>query len=175
MHTNPLIRFANAVDALNEGVGRTISWLTLGLVVVVFLAAALRYLFGLGSIALQESAVYLHALVFMLGLAYALKRDAHVRVDLLYRPMGRRAKAWVDGLGALFLLLPTSVFILVIGWEYVAASWAIREGSRQAGGIDGVWLLKSVILAAFILVVLQGLSQAARSFAFLLGGEGNDG
>ncbi|MBT8063683.1 MAG: TRAP transporter small permease subunit [Xanthomonadales bacterium] len=122
--------------------------LTFGIVV-------LRYGFNLGWIWLQESVVYLHAMVFMVAAAWTFQCDDHVRVDIVYRERSDRYRAWVNLLGTGLFLVPFSVFLLVIGWDYVAASWATGEASREAGGLPLVFLLKSLILALPALLLLQ--------------------
>jgi TRAP-type mannitol/chloroaromatic compound transport system permease small subunit len=139
------------------------------MVAVTFAVVVLRYAFDIGWIALQESIVYMHGTVFMLGAAYALARDRHVRVDIFYRGWGPRGRALVDLLGTVGLLLPMSLFILWIGWDYVADAWAVREGSREAGGLPGVFVYKSLILLMPALLVLQGVAWAARSLLVLTG------
>jgi TRAP-type mannitol/chloroaromatic compound transport system permease small subunit len=146
------------LDRFAEATGRIIAWLTLGMVLITFTVVILRYLFQTGSIALQESITYLHASVFMLGAAYTLKHDGHVRVDILYQKFTPRSRAWVDLLGTLLLLFPVCLFILFASLEYVADSWSILEGSREAGGLDGVFLLKTAIPVMAILLLLQGCS-----------------
>ncbi|WP_232023940.1 TRAP transporter small permease subunit [Sulfurivermis fontis] len=166
----PLLeRIAAVIDALSEWTGRLIAWLTLAMVLVTCAVVVLRYAFNLGWIALQESITYLHALVFMLGAAYTLRHDGHVRVDIFYRRLSPRGQAWVDLLGSLLLLLPVCVFILWISWDYVAASWSLLEGSRDAGGLPLVYLLKSVIPLMALLLLIQGLGQALRSLLVLRG------
>lgn len=166
----PLLeRIAAVIDALSEWTGRLIAWLTLAMVLVTFTVVVLRYAFNLGWIALQESITYLHALVFMLGAAYTLRHDGHVRVDIFYRRLSPRGQAWIDLLGSLLLLLPVCAFILWISWDYVAVSWSLREGSRDAGGLPLVYLLKSVIPLMALLLLFQGLGQALRSLLVLLG------
>ncbi len=160
---------ANRIDALNEAIGRLVSWFTLGMVMITFAVVVLRYAFNLGWIAMQESVTYLHALVFMLGAAYTLKHDGHVRVDIFYGKLGVRGRAWVDLAGTLLLLLPVSGFILWVSWEYVTASWSLLEGSREQGGLPGVFLLKSAIPALSILLILQGMTQAIRSLLVITG------
>jgi len=150
------------LDALIEWIGRAVAWLTLGMVLVTFLVVLLRYVFDLGWIAMQESVTYMHALVFMLGAAYTLKHDGHVRVDIFYRTFSPRTRAWVDLFGVLVLLLPTCGFILWVGWDYVASSWSVSEGSREAGGLPGVFLLKGLILLMPALLILQGIASALR-------------
>lgn len=164
-----LERIAAFIDALAEWTGRAVAWLTLAMVLVTCAVVLLRYAFSLGWIALQESITYLHAMVFMLGAAYTLRHDGHVRVDIFYRRLGPRGQAWVDLLGALLLLLPVCLFILWISWDYVAASWSLLEGSREAGGLPLVYLLKSVIPLMALLLLIQGLGQALRSLLVLRG------
>lgn len=167
-----LLRFAQSIESLNSWVGGVISWLSVIMVVVTFLVVFLRYVFDLGWIAMQESVTYMHATLFMLGAAYALGRDGHVRVDILYQRMSRRRRAWVDLLGTLLLLMPVCAFMISIGWEYVSDSWQVMEGSREAGGIPAVYLLKSLILLMPALVLLQGLAIAVRNGLFLAGVDG---
>lgn len=157
------------IDTLNDRIGHAISWLTLFMVVVTCVVVVLRYLFNLGWIAMQESVTVMHALLFMLGAAYTLRHEGHVRVDLLYNGLSPRGRARVDLLGALLLLLPTCVFLFWMSWDYVAASWAIHEGSREAGGLPGVWLVKGVMLVMPVLLLLQGLAQAGRAWLRLQG------
>ncbi len=160
---------ALGIDHLSEATGRLIAWLTLGTVLITFAVVVLRYVFQSGSIALQESISYLHATVFMLGAAYTLKHDAHVRVDILYSDLGPRGKAWVNLLGTLLMLMPVCAFILFVSWEYVVVSWSMREGSQEAGGLDAVFLLKTAIPLMAALLLLQGLSLALNSILVLAG------
>ncbi|RPH99002.1 MAG: TRAP transporter small permease subunit [Lysobacterales bacterium] len=147
--------------------GRTVSWLTLLMTLLAFGIVVLRYGFNLGWIWLQESVTYLHALVFMVAAAWAFQTDDHVRVDIFYRARSERYRNWVDLVGTLVLLLPFCLFLLVIGWDYVAASWANREASREAGGLPLVWLLKSLILVLPALLLLQSWCTARRCIAVL--------
>ncbi len=162
-------RLAALLEALAERTGRAVSWLTLAMVLLTFLVVVLRYVFSLGWIAMQEAVVYLHAAVFMLGAAYTLRHDAHVRVDVLYRRLGPRGRAAVDLAGSLLLLAPTCLYVLWSSWDYVAASWALREGSREAGGLPWVYWLKTLIPAAAVLLLLQGAAQALRAALALAG------
>lgn len=158
------------LDAWNDCVGRAAAWLTLAMAVVTFVVVTLRYGFNTGWIWMQESVVFMHGVLFMLTAGYTLLKEGHVRVDILYRPGGASYKAAVDLLGALLLVLPTCFLILYYGYPYVAESWKVFEGSKEAGGLPGVFLLKSVLLLAAVLLGLQGLSQAARSLLVLTGG-----
>jgi TRAP-type mannitol/chloroaromatic compound transport system permease small subunit len=166
-----LERLAARLDRVAELTGRSIAWLTLGMVLITFAVVVLRYGLQTGSIALQESVTYLHAIVFMLGAAYTLKHDGHVRVDIFYQKASPRTRAWTNLLGTLLLLFPTCVFILISSLDYVATSWSIQEGSRETGGLDGVFLLKTVIPLMAVLLLLQGVSLVLHS-ALVIAGRG---
>jgi TRAP-type mannitol/chloroaromatic compound transport system permease small subunit len=165
----PLLRLANLFETVNEWLGRAVSWLSLLMVLVSVFVVVMRYVFDLGWIWLQESITYMHAALFLVGAAYTLKHDGHVRVDIFYRGFQPRRKAWVDLLGSLFLLLPVCLFIFDVSLDYVLQSWSLYEGSREAGGLDGVYLLKSLILVMAGLLVMQGLAIAIRNLLKLLG------
>ena len=126
------------IDAIIEISGRTVAWLSLGMVVITCTVVVLRYGFDTGAIALQESVTYMHALVFMIGLSYALKHDRHVRVDLLFNRLSRRSRQRINLIGHVGFLLPICLVITLESFDYVMRSWAIREGSTEAGGIPGV-------------------------------------
>ncbi len=166
-----MIGIADAIERLVEWSGRAVSWLTLLMVIVTFAVVVLRYLFDIGWIALQESITYMHASVFLIGAAYTLKQEAHVRVDIFYIRFSDRARAWVDLCGALFMLMPFMFFIAWMSWEYVAASWDVFEGSREAGGLPGVFLLKSLILLMSFLLMLQACAQVMHALNTILNGD----
>jgi len=168
----PLI---NSINALNESVGRAIAWLTLLMVITQFAVVVLRYGFNVGWIAMQESILFMHALVFLLGSAYTLHHDGHVRVDIFYQKMSLKGRALVDILGTVFLLLPVCVYIGWISWDYVAESWRITEGSREAGGLPGVFLLKSSIILMALLLSLQGISMLLQNLLIFSGASNKDG
>lgn len=157
------------IDRINDVIGRSISWLTLLMVIITFLVVVLRYVFSSGWIAMQESIIYMHSIVFMLGVAFTLKQNGHVRVDIFYERMGPRSRAWVDLLGAVFLLIPFCLFIILISWNYVSLSWSLLEGSRDAGGLPAVFLLKTTIPVMAMLLMLQGVAQGLRSILLLTG------
>ena len=156
------------IEAFIDWTGRTVSWLSLFLVLVTFIVVMLRYLFDSGSIALQELTTYLHASVFLIGMAYTLQHDAHVRVDIFYARFSATTRAWIDLCGALFLLLPFMLFISWISWEYIVDSWSVLEGSREAGGLPAVFLLKSLILVMTALLSLQALTQVGRNIQIII-------
>jgi TRAP-type mannitol/chloroaromatic compound transport system permease small subunit len=151
---------ATRIDALNEWIGRALSWLTLALVLLVFGLVAARYVLAVGSVAAQEAALWLHSLVFLLGAAFTLKRDAHVRVDLVYQRFSPRGKALADLVGTVLLLLPFCVFLCWVSLDYVGMAWSLRESSREPGGLPGVYLLKTMMPIAAVLLGLQGVANA---------------
>lgn len=169
MQSNFLSQLIRLLDGLSEWTGRTISWLTLLMVIITFIIVVMRYAFNVGNIALQESVIYMHSFVFLLGAAYTLKHDGHVRVDIFYRPLSERGKAWVNITGILLLLFPVAGFIGYISWEYVATSWALKEGSQESGGLDIRYILKSALIAMPILICLQGISELCRCILVLSG------
>jgi len=164
-----LLSLVEVLEAIGIWTGRIVSWLSLFMVLTTFLVVVLRYAFDLGWIAMQESVTYMHATLFMLGASYTLQRNGHVRVDIFYQKLSRRGRAWVDLLGTLLLLVPVCVFILWAGWGYVFESWEVMEGSREAGGIPAVYLLKTLILAMPVLVLIQGMAWILRNGLFLAG------
>ena len=161
--------FASIIDRFSIATGHLVSWLTLLMVVVTFVIVILRYLFASGFIWLQESLTWMHACVFMLGAAYTLQREEHVRVDIFYREMTDRRRALINLLGVLLFLMPLCAFFIVSGFDYAAASWRVAEESRNSGGLPypALPLLKSVLIVMPVTVALQGLALMLRSFVKL--------
>lgn len=159
-----LQRVQAGLDRFARLTGHAVSWLSLALVLVTMLVVVLRYAFDIGSIALQEVQMYLHGGLFMLGLAYTLACDEHVRVDIFYQRFSPARRALVNLLGTLLCLLPTCVLVLVLSWDYVIKSWQILEGSASPGGLPLVFVLKSLLLVAPLLLVLQGIAEALRAW-----------
>ena len=154
---------------MTERLGRLIAWLLLPMVLGTTLVVVLRYALNEGSILLQEAVLYLHALVFMLGIPYALKADAHVRADLVYSRLGPRGRTVINLIGHVLFLLPVAGALLLYSQSYVTRSWRILEGSSEVGGIPGVFLLKTLIPVLAVLLLLQGLAEIARCIRTLTG------
>jgi TRAP-type mannitol/chloroaromatic compound transport system permease small subunit len=163
------------IDGLNTLIGRTVCWLVLLMVLVQFSIVVLRYVFGIGSLAMYELVVYMHGLLFMMAAAYTLAEDGHVRVDIFYRGAAPRTKALVNIIGVLGLLVPTCVIILYLAWPYVIRSWSVLEGSRETSGLPGVFLFKTVILLFASMLLLQGISIVLRATRTLLHGGDDPG
>lgn len=159
-----MLALADGLDALNNAVAKLVRWLVVLMVLIQFGIVLGRYVYGVNSIAVQESVLYLHATFFMLGAGYTLLVDGHVRVDVFYAKLSDIAKRRVDIFGHLFLLLPAMVTLLYWSWPSVRNSWAILEGPISVGGIKAVFLLKSLIPAFCILIMLQSVAILIRLF-----------
>lgn len=156
----PLVRF---IDTFNDSLAKLISWFTLLMVITMLLIVILRYGFDIGWIAMQESVMYLHAAVFLLGCAHTLRSNEHVRVDVFYRRFSPDKQAKVDILGGLLFLMPVNLFIFFVSYDYVALSWRIMEDSQEAGGIPAVFILKSLILLFAGTMILQGVAEILKN------------
>ncbi|KPQ08352.1 MAG: TRAP-type mannitol/chloroaromatic compound transport system, small permease component [Rhodobacteraceae bacterium HLUCCA12] len=157
-----MTRLADACDTINRAVGAVVMWLALIMVLLQFGVVLLRYVFGFSSIFLNESVLYLHATIFMLGAGYTLWAQGHVRVDIFYARFPAHRKALVDLLGHLFLLVPSVLMLLYWSWPMVHRSWAILEGPISVGGIPASFLLKSLVPAFCLLLLVQGVSALIR-------------
>ncbi|MDD1781447.1 TRAP transporter small permease subunit [Enterovibrio sp. ZSDZ35] len=164
-----LIALIRGINRFTDWTGRFVSWFVLAIVIITFVVVVMRYVFNTGSVFMQESILYFHNYVIMLGAGYALLKGAHVRVDIFYRPASDKKKAWVDLIGFVFLLVPTCAFIFYIAWDYVSASWSIMEGSQEAGGVDARYIFKTSILLMPTLVLLQGFAEVLKSILTLTG------
>jgi TRAP-type mannitol/chloroaromatic compound transport system permease small subunit len=165
------IWLAHSIDRFNDLIGRKIAWLALAMAGVQFIVVLMRYVFGAGEIWLQESILYMHGVLFMLGAGYTLLHNGHVRIDIFYRDASPARKAWVDLIGVFVFLAPICIAIFYIVWPYVVDSWAVLEGSRETSGIQAVYLLKTVIPVFAALLFLQGVSMAIHAAAVLMGRE----
>lgn len=161
----------NLIERLSETTGKLVSWMTLAMVIVMFVIVVMRYIFDVGLIWLQESVIWMHATVFMVGAAYTLKHEEHVRVDVFYGSMSARRQAWVNTLGVLLFLLPLCGFLAVKSFDFAMTSWSMREASMESGGLPYpvLPLVKSVLVIMPVTVGLQGLSLLYRSVSCLRG------
>ena len=160
----------NLIDWFSDLAGRFAAWLTLVMVIVMFVVVVMRYVFDAGLIWLQESVVWMHAVVFMVGAAYTLRHEEHVRVDIFYSDMSRERRAWVDLLGVVIFLLPLCGLLAFKAWDFVAVSWALKEASRESGGLPYplLPLLKSVLVLMPVMLAMQGALLGLRSLKTLL-------
>ena len=163
---------ARFVDRLNDIVGTSVAWLTLLMVVITCGVVLARYVFDYGSIALQESVIFMHGTVFMLGIAYTLKEKGHVRVDVFYERFSPKTRSVIDLIGHGFFLVPFSIFILWTSLGYVEFAWSLKESSAQPGGLPGVYLLKTLIPVMAVLLLVQGLADICKALLTLAGDKG---
>lgn len=157
-------RIAAVIDRLNHWLGRGVAWVALLMVLVMVSIVILRYLFQFGSIAMQESIMYMNALIFALGAGYTLKEQGHVRVDIFYSRQSPTRRALIDLCGTLLFLLPSMATIIWLSWDYVGLSWRLREASPESSGLPFVYLLKSAILLLAALLFLQGISELIKNW-----------
>ena len=159
----------NSIDILNETIGRAASWLVLAMVLLICYDVTMRYSFHQGSVALQELEWHLFALIFLLGSAYTLKHNNHVRVDILYQSqyLSNKHRALINIFGILLFLIPFCVLILITTWPFVENAYYYLEGSPDPGGLPYRYLLKGSILVAFTLLILQGLAELLRNYLIL--------
>lgn len=159
------------LDGFSHGVGSVVRWLALAMVLVQFMVVVARYVFGLSDVAVNESVLYMHSTLFMLGAGYTLLVNGHVRVDIFYNRLGDAGRRRIDLFGHLFLLMPTMIAVLYWSWPAVVNSWSILEGPISVGGIKAVFFLKTLIPAFCILLLLQSASEVLR---ILIGGMPRD-
>ncbi|MBY4891893.1 TRAP transporter small permease subunit [Rhodobacteraceae bacterium N5(2021)] len=157
-----MLALANGIDRINRAIAAGVKWLALIMVMVQFCIVIGRYVFGYNSIAAQESVLYMHATLFMLGAGYTLLVDKHVRVDVFYARASPAVRRRIDIFGHLFLLFPSMIALLYWSWPSVRNSWRILEGAISVGGIEAVFLLKSLIPAFCVLILLQSAALLVR-------------
>jgi TRAP-type mannitol/chloroaromatic compound transport system permease small subunit len=165
-----LLRLAHLIDALNERIGRAVSWLILATVLISAGNAIMRKAFNLSSNAFLEIQWYLFAAVFLLAAGYTLKQNEHVRIDVIAGRFGKRAQAWIDILGSLLFLLPMTLIVLYYAWPFFLNAFTSGEHSGNPGGLI-LWPAKLLIPIGFILLLLQGLAEIIKRIGFLLGVE----
>lgn len=163
-----LLRLSRLIDTCNERIGRAAAWLGLAAVIVSAVSASLRYSINVGSNAWLEMQWYLNSAVFMLVAAWALKRNNHVRIDVISGKLSPRAQAWIDILGSLLMLLPAALIIGWYSWPTLVNSYGISEYSSDPGGLIR-WPVRLLIPVGFTMLALQGVSEVIKRVAFLKG------
>jgi TRAP-type mannitol/chloroaromatic compound transport system permease small subunit len=162
---------AHRIDRFQERFGRGVSWLSLGMVLVVFSDVVTRYAFRTTSGAMQELEWYLFGTLYLLAAGYTLLHDEHVRVDIMYSKLSPRRRAVVDFVLFCVFFFPSCLLVIYTAWPFVRNSWSVWEGSPDPGGLPLRWLLKSMIIVGFVLLLLQGISQTIKSFYWAMGWE----
>ncbi|WP_017445199.1 TRAP transporter small permease subunit [Gayadomonas joobiniege] len=152
------------IDTLNRQIANLVAWLATFMVLAITAIVFMRYVFDTGLISLQELVIYAHAVLFLLGSAYTLSENGHVRVDVIYSKLSRKKQAWINLLGTVFLLLPLLFSVIYFSWPFAMDSWAIMEKSAEAGGLPLVFILKSLIPLFAVLLSLQSISQLIKAY-----------
>ncbi len=167
-----LNKLAASIDRFTELTGKLVSVLVIILVLLVGYDVTMRYLFQSGSIALQELQWHLFSIIFLLGAAYTLKDDEHVRLDVVYRSrfVSDRLRAWIDALGVLLFLLPFCFLIIYCAWPFVKQAYLFSEASPDPGGLTARWFIKAMIPVGFLLLLLQGIAEAIKKIS-IVGGD----
>jgi TRAP-type mannitol/chloroaromatic compound transport system permease small subunit len=157
------------IDTLNEWIGQGVAWVTLGLVLVVFIDVVMRYLFNTSFVFTQELEWHLFGFIFLIGAGYTLLHDGHVRVDIIYQRLSHKGRAWVNLFGVLLFLIPGCLMVIDTSWKFTATSFAMLEGSPDPGGIPFRFLLKGCMPVGFTLLLLQGISLGIHSLMQIIG------
>ncbi|BBO68737.1 C4-dicarboxylate ABC transporter [Desulfosarcina alkanivorans] len=168
---NMLKVFCGAIDRSNEMVGRMVSWVTLLLVLVVFVDVVMRYLFKTSFVFTQELEWHLFAFIFLIGAGYTLLHDGHVRVDIIYQRLSTKGRAWINLIGVIFFLIPGCYLVIVTSWKFVGNSFSMLEGSPDPGGIPYRFIVKGTMTVGYALLLLQGLSMGVHALLQVLGVE----
>jgi len=150
------------IDKVTNNIAYILSYMLILLIIIVFSTVFFRYVFSISYVILQELIMYIHALIFMLGISYTLKEKAHVKIDIIYNILTKENQNLVSSVGILLFVLPTSLFISYISLDMVFQSWRVLEGSSEAGGLNLVFILKSLIPITGILIFFQGLSELMK-------------
>ena len=155
-------QFQKLIDKLTDNIASGLLYILIALIVLVFSTVFFRYVFNMSYIIIQEIIMYLHALIFMFGISYALKENSHVKIDVLYNTLNKRTQRVISIAGLVSFILPTALFIIYISIDMVTQSWMILEGSSEAGGLNLVFILKSLIPISGVLIFLQGISELIK-------------
>ena len=155
-------QFQILIDKLTDNIANGLLYILIALILLVFSTVFFRYVFNMSYIIVQEIIMYLHALIFMFGISYALKENSHVKIDVLYNTLNKKAQRVISIAGLVSFILPTALFIIYISIDMVTQSWMILEGSSEAGGLNLVFILKSLIPISGVLIFLQGISELIK-------------
>ena len=165
-----LLKIISIIDAFTECTGKFISIFVIILVLLVGYDVSMRYLFNSGSIAIQELEWHLFSIILLLGSAYTLKHDEHVRLDIFYssKLINDKVRIWFDVLGTLLILLPFCLLIIISAWPFVTQAYIHNEISPDPGGLPARWLIKAVIPLGFFFLLIQGISEVLKKLLIAL-------
>ena len=163
-----LLVFSRLIDSITENIGKAVGWLILIAVLVSAGNAVIRKMFNMSSNAWLEAQWYLFGGAFMLAAAYTLSQNEHIRIDVVYGKFSRRVQHWIDLLGHCLFLMPFVLLMVYFLVPYVLMSYRSGEGSSSAGGLI-VWPAKAILLAGFVLLAAQGVSEIIKKIAIMRG------
>ena len=155
------------IDNITESIGNFLSYVLFLMVTLIVASILLRFIFNIGNIAIQELIMYLHALLFMFGISYAYKEDSHVKIDILSNSISPKNSQILSIIGFIFFVMPFAIFLIYISADMTMKSWSILEGSSEAGGLNLVFVLKTIIPLTGILILLQGISKLLKNIESL--------
>ena len=155
-------QFQILIDKVIDNIAKILTYLLVSMIILVFITVIIRYVLNISYVALQELVMYFHALIFMFGVSYALKEKSHVKIDIIYNSLSKKNQYFISMLGTIIFIIPTSLFITYSSIDMVTQSWSLLEGSSEAGGLDLVFILKSVIPITGVLIFLQALSDIIK-------------
>ncbi len=158
-----------SIDSVNEFIGKSVSWLSFLLVLLVTIDVVMRYGFNISFVSLEEMEWHLYALIFLLGAGYTLRHNGHVRVDVIYQRLPKRVRAFINVMGVLFFLFPGCYLVIKTSIPFVHSSWLMHEGSADPGGLPARYILKAVVPIAFALLAIQGFSMLLKNICIFLG------
>ncbi len=159
--------FQLLIEQIMNIISKLLVYILLAMIGLVILTIFLRYFFSIGSISIQELIMYFHASIFMLGISYTYKENSHVKIDIFYNKLSEKNKTIFSLIGGILLIIPFAIFIIFISFDMVSSSWSIFEGSSEAGGLDLVFILKSLIPLSGFLILLQALSELFKNLQIL--------
>jgi TRAP-type mannitol/chloroaromatic compound transport system permease small subunit len=166
-----LRELARTIDHWQDALGRALSWLMLGMVLTVFFDVVMRYAIHQSYVFTQELEWYIFAVTYLMAGGYVMLWDEHVRVDILYSRFSPRTRAWVDFVLLFVFFFPSALLVIYTTWPFFRNALSVWEGSPDPGGIPARWALKFVIILAFAIMVVQGISQVIKNFYWGMGWE----
>ena len=155
-------QFQILIEKVIDGIANTLAYLLALMIILVFITVFARYMLNVSYVALQELIMYFHAILFMFGVSYALKEKSHVKIDIIYNSLNKKYQYYISMLGTIIFIIPTSIFITYSSMDMVIQSWLLLEGSSEAGGLDLIFILKSVIPITGFLIFIQALSDIIK-------------
>ncbi len=155
-------QFQILIEKVIDSIANTLAYLLALMIILVFITVFTRYMLNVSYVALQELIMYFHAILFMFGVSYALKEKSHVKIDIIYNSLNKKYQYYISLLGTIIFIIPTSIFITYSSMDMVIQSWLLLEGSSEAGGLDLIFILKSVIPITGFLIFIQALSDIIK-------------